>query len=187
MNVTIKRRTGAAAVAAMLACGVTLSACSDEQAPEESTSSSSSASSTSSSPTSSTPSDPDGARAITAVKNLEKTSDELYRKPKMSNGEFGAYATDEVFLQRSRSLSDTRARGDKWAGRTKVLEPEATKRTATSQQVVACIDLTDVKVTDKNGDKVDLDYDRYEQVYTVEKSPNDGKWRVTGEEVKETC
>lgn len=191
MIVTNKRRVAGAAAVAMLACGVTLSACSDEQTPEESTSSSSSSSSTaSSSSSSSTPTDPDGARAITVVKNLEKTSDELYRNPKMETGELGAYSTDEAYTQRAQNVENSRSAGEKHSGRAKVLTPEASRRSATSQQVVACIDITGTTIKSKSGKVIEPKYERFERVYTVEKSDGetqDGKWRVTGEEVKETC
>lgn len=191
MIVTNKRRVASAAAAAMLACGVTLSACSDEQTPEESTSSSSSSSSTaSSSSSSSTPADPDGARAIAVVKNLEKTTNEIRLDPSMQTGELGAYATGQAYRQRAFDIRQGREEGKRYRGEVKVAEAEATRRSATSQQVVVCTDLTARTVTDKSGKEIELPHDRLERIYTVDKSDGagqDGKWRVTAEKVKQTC
>lgn len=188
MTVTNKRRVAARVVVTMLACGVTLSACSDAQVPEETTSSSSSSSSSPSS--SSTRSNPDGARAIAVVKKYTQTSNDLRLDPTMPTGELGAYGTSEAYHQRAFDIRRSREQGKRYRGRVKIVEAEASRRSATSQQVVVCTDLTGTTVTDKNGKEIDLPYDRLERIYTVDKSDGageDGKWRVTAEKVKQTC
>lgn len=192
MMMTTKRQASVAAASAVLACGVTLSGCSsDEETPQESASSSStSSSSASSSSSSSTPTDPDGARAIAVVKNFERTTNEIRLDPSMQSAELGAYATGQAYKQRTFDIRESRKQGERQRGGVKVLDAEASKRSATSQQVVVCTDLTEIRVTDKSGKKIDLPHDRLERIYTVDKSDGetqDGKWRVTTEKVKQTC
>lgn len=191
MMMTTKRRASVAAASAVLACGVALSGCSsDEETPPEGASSSSTSSSTSSSSSSSTPTDPDGARAIAVVKNFEKTTNEIRLDPSMQTGELGAYATGQAYKQRTFNIRESRQEGERQRGGVKILKAEASKRSATSQQVVVCTDLTEITVTDKNGKKIDLPHERLERIYTVDKSDGetqDGKWRVTTEKVKQTC
>lgn len=187
MMMTTKRRVSVAAASAVLACGVALSGCSsDEETPPEGASSSG----TSSSSTSSTPTDPDGERAIAVVKNFEKTTNEIRLDPSMQTGELGAYATGQAYKQRTFDIRESRKQGKRYKGNVKVLEAEASKRSATSQQVVVCTDLRERTITDKNGKKIDAPHDRLERIYTVDKSDGetqDGKWRVTTEKVKQTC
>ncbi|MDN5715662.1 MAG: hypothetical protein L0G89_00350 [Janibacter sp.] len=190
MSATTSRRARVTAtVAALLACGVGLGACGDD-ATEPTTPPSASTSSARTSTSPSTPANPDGARAIAVVRNYEKTSDKLASDPSIPTGELGAYATGQAYDQRTHDIRQSRARGERETGGVKIVEVEASKRSATSQQVVACIDLTGLTVTDKNGKEIDLPYDRVERIYTVEKSDGetqDGKWRVTAEKVKQTC
>lgn len=186
----INRRGHARVIVAILACGVMLSACGIEQTPDTTASSSSSTPSSSSSSNTSAPTDPDGARAITVVRNYEETTSQLRIDPSIPMGELGAYATGQAYRQRTHDIRQSRARGDRQRGGVKIVEVEASKRSATSQQVVACTDFTDITVTDKNGQEIDLPYDRIERIYTVEKSDEasqDGKWRVTAEKVKQAC
>lgn len=176
---------------ALVASGVLLTGCgSDPDQPTDTAATSSSSSSTSSTSSSATtPADPNAARAIQTVKGLEATSDKLYTTPSMSNGEFGAYATGDVFKQRSYSLSQARSAGEEWEGKTKVEVLTVTERSDTRQMVVACLDLTRVFATDSSGQPMDLGK-RYRQEYTVDKSDGpgqDGKWRVSAEKATTEC
>lgn len=185
-------RRAMSTAAALVASGYLLSGCGSDEDPAK-TATSSSASGTTSSASSSpstTAANPDGEIAIKVVTNLEKVSGQLYEMPGMRIGELGAYSAGGVFSLRSKAPSEARARGEKRSGAKKLLDLSASKKSSTRQQVVACVDLSDVKVTNKAGEAIELDAQRYKQVYTVEKSDGptqDGKWRVTAEQVTTSC
>lgn len=177
----------AAALIALAGCGSDDGEGTDTTSTSSSSSSSATASSTS---TSTTENNPDGATAIEVVKNFEKTTDDLQLDPMKETGALGAYATGQAYKQRTFTIRQSREAGKKYQGRGKVSKLKATKKSATRQQVTACIDLTDRKITDVDGNNVPLDFPRYEQHYTVDKSDGaqqDGKWRVTAERTTTAC
>lgn len=183
---------GVVARVAVLVVGMTvLAGCgSQEDPPVETQSPSSSSSASAPSSSSTTPSDPDGARAITVVKGLEKATNELRLDSTKATGALGAYATDEAYRQRDFSIRKSREAGERYEGKLKVAEASATKVSATRQKVTACTDLSSRKIFDKAGTEIETPHDRLGHVYTVDKSDGsgqDGKWRVTAEKVTTAC
>ncbi|WP_176573020.1 hypothetical protein, partial [Janibacter anophelis] len=155
-----------------------------------SSSSSSSSTTPSSSASSTTESNPDGATAIEVVKNFEKTTNDLRLDPMKETGALGAYATGQAYKQRTFTIRQSREAGESHRGRITVVEATASRQSATSQEVVACTDVSARRSVDKNGEALPSPFDRLERVYTVEKSDGaqqDGKWRVTAEEATSEC
>lgn len=186
---TVATASLAAALVALAGCGNGEGEGTDT--PTASASSSSASSTTpSSSTTSTTESNPDGATAIEVVKNFEKTTDDLQLDPMKETGALGAYATGQAYKQRTFNIRQSREAGERRTGRVKVMEATASRKSATSQRVEACVDLTARTVTDKNGNEMETPYDRLGRAYTVEKSDGEqqyGRWRVTAEEVTSEC
>lgn len=181
--------------ASLAAALVALAGCGGEDEGTDTTttdasSSSSSSTSASSSASSTTKSNPDGATAIEVVKNFEKTMNDLQLDPMKETGALGAYATGEAYRQRTFSIRQSREAGERQTGRVRIVEATASRQSATSQRVEACTDLTNRKVTDKDGKEIETPFDRLGRVYTVEKSDGaqqDGKWRVTAEKATSEC
>ncbi len=174
-------RTTAAVMAALLlgACG------SDDQNAFESSPRAEETSSPTPSP--STPSDPDSATALEVVEKYEAHFDRLMTDPSQDHTTLGSYATGLSYDRREFAFLDARRQGMRRSGRSELVDPVVSRRDKSTRIVRACVDYSDVTITDRKGKKQSLAGKRYVNTYTVTRS-QDGRWRVEkDEETAPTC
>ncbi|MFZ0160291.1 MAG: hypothetical protein WAL50_14795 [Kineosporiaceae bacterium] len=131
--------------------------------------------------------DPDEAAAVAAVSRYLAMIDALAADPDARLEKLATVARGQTAAQWTQNLFTRRARGERLVGRTAIAEAKATFTGANAWGVVACLDVSNVDILDKNGRSVvPTDQgDRFESHYTVEKT--ESGWYVTTDAVTATC